>query len=167
MTGRALTVLTAVLVCTMHGGEHAQRTWASDVSVRSVGLSKTATNHAIAMRVTVTAERDEARAVRLEIMLPVGVGVLAVPPECRSSPTPVMSLAARVTCTLGDLRARDARRISITTTDRPGTRQPLRFAAFAFSDTPDPDPGNNWASAVLADSAPTREHARGGQQAPR
>lgn len=142
-------MIAAVLVWrVVHGGDfalRAQRTWESDVSVRAVEFSKAALAGSITMHVTVTAERDDARAVRLEIMLPVGVGMLAMPPACRSSPAPVMSLAARVTCTLGDLHRRDVRTISITTTDRPGARQPLRFAAFAFSDTPDPQPGNNFA----------------------
>lgn len=129
----------------MHGGDFAQRAWESDVSVRTVEFSKATLAGSITMHVMVTAERDNARAVRLEIMLPVGVGVLAMPPGCRSSPAPVMSLAARVTCTLGDLHQRDMRTISVTTTDRPGVRRPLRFAAFAFSDTPDPQPGNNFA----------------------
>ena len=129
----------------MPGGDVAQRTWESDVSVRSVEFSKAPRAGSITMHVTVMAERDDARAVRLEIMLPVGVGVLAIPPACRSSPAPVMSLAARVTCTLGDLHRRDVRTISVTTTRRPGVHQPLRFAAFVLSDTPDPQPGNNFA----------------------
>ena len=139
-------MIAAVLVWrAIHGGDLAQRTWESDVSVRAVEFSKAARAGSITMHVMVTAERDDARAVRLEIMLPVGVGVLAIPAACRASPAPVMSLAARVTCTLGDLHRRDVRTITVTTTDRPGVRQPLRFAAFAFSDTPDPQPGNNFA----------------------
>jgi hypothetical protein len=56
-----------------------------------------------------------------------------------------MSLAARVTCALGELHAGELRDVSITTARRPGAHMPLRFAAFAFSDTPDPRPGNNFA----------------------
>jgi hypothetical protein len=139
-------MITAVLIWrAVNGGDLAQRAWESDVSVRAVEFSKATLAGSITMHVTVTAERDDARVVRLEIMLPVGVGVVAMPPGCRSSPAPLMSLAARVTCTLGDLHQRDVRTISVTTTDRPGARRPLRFAAFAFSDTPDPQPGNNFA----------------------
>lgn len=140
----ALTVAAALVCRVMRGGDHIQRTWESDVSVRAVALSVAKPADSITARVTVTADRGEARAARLELMLPIGVGVLAMPAGCRSSPAPVMSLAARVTCALGDLHAGELRDVSITTTGRPGAHMPLRFAAFVVSDTPDPRPGNNF-----------------------
>jgi hypothetical protein len=58
-------MIAAVLVWrALHGGDlaqRAQRTWESDVSVRAVELSKAALAGSITMRVTVTAERDDAR----------------------------------------------------------------------------------------------------------
>jgi hypothetical protein len=99
----------------------------------------------ITARVVVATDSGDARGVRVEVMLPIGVGVVSVPDACRPSPSPVMSLSARVTCVLGDLRVREIRELSIVTTTRPGSREPLPFAAFAFSDTPDPQPSNNFA----------------------
>jgi hypothetical protein len=140
----SLTIAVALVLHAMRDGNRVQHTWESDVSVRALELSVARPGDSITARVTVTTDRGAARAVRLEIILPVGVGMLAIPPGCRSSPAPVMSLAARVTCALGDLHANALRDVSITTTGRPGARLPLRFAAFAFSDTPDPLPGNNF-----------------------
>jgi hypothetical protein len=135
----------AVLAATSRGDAASQHAWQSDVSVRSLELTMPKVGTAITARVVVATDSGDARGVRVEIMLPVGVGVVTVPDGCRPSPSPVMSLSARVTCVLGDLRVREIRELSIVTTARPGSREPLLFAAFAFGDTPDPQPSNNFA----------------------
>jgi hypothetical protein len=122
-----------------------QHAWQSDVSVRALELTMQKGGTSITARVVVATDSGDARGVRLEIMLPVGVGVVTVPDGCRPSPSPIMSLSARVTCVLGDLRVREIRELSIVTTGRPASREPLPFAVFAFSDTPDPQPSNNFA----------------------
>ena len=127
----------------------AQRAWQSDLSVRTFEITADKPGGSITARVVVGAAGDEARAVRLELMLPVGVGVMRLPDECRASPGPVMTLSARVTCTLGNIDARATREIAVTTTMRPRGRTPMRFAAFALSDTPDPLPANNFAERAL------------------
>jgi hypothetical protein len=124
---------------------HAQRVWQADVSIRALELTMPQGGTSITARVVVAADSGDARDVRLEVMLPVGVGVVTVPRECRPSRSPVMLLNARVTCALGDLRVREIRDLSIVTTGRPGSREPLSFAVFALSDTPDPQPSNNFA----------------------
>ena len=146
----AVILVGAVIGHATRSGEPGQRVWQSDVSVRTLEFSITKPAGSITTRVTVAADGDGARALHLEIMLPVGVGVLAMPEGCRSSPSPVMSLSARVTCALGDLRAHERRSVSIVTTDRPASRTPLRFAAFAFSDTPDPQPTNNFVERMVS-----------------
>ena len=85
---------------------------------------------------------DDARAVRADILLPVGVGVLRVPAGCKASPAAVPNLNARVTCELGDLAVRGFRDLTLVTTSAPGPR--ARFAVLVASDTPDPDPANNY-----------------------
>jgi hypothetical protein len=125
------------------------RVWRSDVSVRALDLSTERHGGAIAVRVIVAADSDDARAVRLEIMLPVGVGVLRVPDGCQRSPGPITSLAARVSCALGGLPMRGMRDVTITTTGAPPSRGRIHFAAFTFSDTPDPVPSNNFAERVV------------------
>jgi len=127
------------------GDDASQRVWQSDVAVRALELTMAQGGTSITARVVVATDSGEARGVRVELMLPVGVGVLSVPRDCRPSPSPVMSLNARVTCVLGDLRVREIRDLSIVTTGRPGWSEPLRFAAFVLSDKPDPQPSNNFA----------------------
>jgi hypothetical protein len=98
--------------------------------------------------VTVGVEgNDPARSSRLEVLLPIGVAIVRVADECRPSPSPVTGLNARVSCELGELRAKSVREVIIAVTPRVSS-QPLRVAAFAFSDTPDPDPSNNFAERV-------------------
>ena len=62
-----------------------------------------------------------ALAARVEILLPVGVGLVELSPGCIAGPSPpgVSALRGRVVCRLGDL------------------------------DTPDPRPGNNFAERAL------------------
>jgi hypothetical protein len=132
-----------VMATPWHG--HAQRAWQADVSIRALDLTTAQGGTSITARVVVAADSGDARDVRLEVMLPVGVGVVTIPRECRPSPSPVLLLNARVTCALGNLRVREIRDLSIVTTGRPGSREPLSFAVFALSDTPDPQPSNNFA----------------------
>lgn len=129
----------------------AQRAWQADLSVRAFEVATDKAAGSISASVVIAADSDVARAVQVEIMLPVGVGVVSLPDECRASPGPVMSLSAHVTCTLGNIEAHTTREVSLTTTSRPRSpsRAPLRFAAFALSDTPDPLPANNFAERTL------------------
>lgn len=126
------------------GDDASQRVWQSDLSVRTLELTMAEGGKSITARVVVATDSGEARDVRLEVMLPVGVAAITVPRGCRPSPSPVMSLNARVTCALGDFRVREIRDLSIVTTGRRPSSEPLRFAAFALSDTPDPQPSNNF-----------------------
>lgn len=91
---------------------------------------------------------DDARATRAEILLPVGVGVLRLPGGCKASPSAVPSLNARVTCDLGDVPVRGLRELSIVTTGAAGNAR-IRFAVFVTSDTPDPEPSNNYAERAV------------------
>lgn len=125
----------------------AQRAWMSDVSVRAMDVSSVRDGVSRITRMVVVADGDRAHAVRLEVMLPIGVSVLHVADGCRPSPGPVATLSARVTCELGDLPADAPRSVFVTTGGRPSA-PPWRIAAFAFSDTPDPLPSNNYAERV-------------------
>ena len=145
MFGRVvLSVGTAVVVVSAGG----QRVWQSDVSVQALDVVRVKPGGPVTARVTIAADSDVARAVRVEIILPVGVAVLRLPDGCRTSPSPVATLSARVTCALGDLPMGGHRDLSIATTAATSGRR-LRFAAFAFSDTPDPVPSNNFLERVL------------------
>jgi len=145
-----LALLTAsILLTSALGWQPGPRIWQADVRVRTLEITEPKRGGPLNVRIVITTESDdEARAVRVEIMLPIGVGVVLVPAGCRASPSPVTALNARVTCELGDLPARALRDLSITTTARVAPA-PLRVAVFAASDTPDPQPANNFAEKSL------------------
>jgi hypothetical protein len=147
----AVTFATMVLAAAAasQNGSLAQHVWQSDVSVRALELTMTKRGDPITTRIVVAADLDDAQAVQLEILLPVGVGLVSMPKGCRASPSPVISLNARVTCALGDVSVGQAREVSITTTGAPASRGLLRFAAFAISNTPDPWPANNFADRAV------------------
>ena len=126
----------------------AQRTWQADLSIQALQVTVLTPGGTLVERVAVTSDSGAAKDVRVEIMLPIGVGVLRVADGCKASPSPVQSLHARVTCALGDVPARVQRDVSITLSAPPGAGR-ARFAAFALSDTPDPLPSNNFIERVL------------------
>ena len=157
MFARISALLVSTLLVTAPGRQQpAPRVWKADVRVQALELSETKLGTGgtkgggpLSMHIVVATESDNvARAVRVEIMLPIGVGVLRVPSGCRPSPSPVAALNARVTCELGDLPVRALREIQITTTARV-SGAPLHVAVFALSDTPDPVPANNFADRAL------------------
>ena len=144
MVGRMLLTVGAAVLAV--GGR--QRVWQSDVSVQALDVVSVKPGGPVTARVTIGAGSDVARAVRVEIILPIGAAVLRLPDVCRASPSPVSTLSARVTCSLGDMPVRGLYDFSIATTASVNGGR-LRFAAFAFSDTPDPVPSNNFAERVL------------------
>jgi hypothetical protein len=139
-------LLVLVTLASPLGGQ--QHVWQADLQIRS--LRVTESNGNLTARVVVVAELGEAMAARVEVMLPVGVGIVKVGTGCTPGPSApgVPSLRARVICTIGNLRARDSREFSVTTTTPPDglARQ---FGVMATSDTPDPKPGNNFAERVI------------------
>lgn len=121
-----------------------QHVWHADLQVRTLAVTESDGN--LTARVVVAVEQGEAMGARVEILLPVGVGIVQLAPGCAPGPSApgVPSLRARVVCTIGTLRPRDVREFRVTTTAAPAGVAP-RFGAMATSDTPDPNPGNNFA----------------------
>jgi len=128
------------------------RAWQADLAVQGFELTAIKAGGPITARVVVATGNDEARGVRVEMLLPVGIGVLRVPDGCRPSPSPVASLNARVSCTIGDMPVRALREVSVTTTGVSAADARPHFAVFVFSDTPDPRPANNFAERSLGGS---------------
>jgi hypothetical protein len=129
-------------------GQGVQALWQADVVIRSLTVRPTADR--LTAQVVVGAELGEATSVRVEVLLPVGVGLLDAGPPCRPGPSApgVSSLHARVICPLGDLPSRGSRSLSVATTlPPPGVAR--TFAVVALSDTPDPRPSNNYAEKVI------------------
>ena len=123
--------------------------WRADIQIQSLRVTRLDAN--LLLRVVVYSDNDdEARAARVEILVPVGVGIVRMAAGCSASAGPpgMRVLQARVTCELGNVAVRDSREVFVmTTTPRPGTASV--FGAFAMSDTPDPKPGNNFAEGRL------------------
>ena len=122
--------------------------WQADLQIRSLTVSEDRGN--LTARIIVTAEVGEALAARVEVLLPVGVGIVTLGPGCVAGPsmTGIRELRARVECTLGDLPARSHRELFVVTTNPPNGVS-RGFAAVAMSETPDPKPGNNFAQRAI------------------
>jgi hypothetical protein len=132
-----------------------QEVWQADVRVQSLEVMSLQTagmstrgGRQLSTRVVIASDNDDdARAVRLEILLPIGVGVLRLAPGCQASPGAVATLTGRVTCELGNIPVRGFREVVITTTGSVSTGG--RFAVFVTSETPDPMPSNNYAERLV------------------
>ena len=125
------------------------RVWQADIQVRTLEITKTKTN--MSARVVVYTERnDAARDARLLILLPVGVGIERLGPGCAASagPSMVPALRAMVLCDLGVIENGAYKEVAVTTT-LPAEPLPKRFGVFAYSSTPDPAPGNNYAERTI------------------
>jgi|KBSSwiStaDraftv2_1062776.scaffolds.fasta_scaffold09882_2 uncharacterized protein DUF11 len=122
--------------------------WQADLQIRS--LTVLAERGNLRAQVVVAVEVGEALGVRVEVMLPVGVGIVSLSPGCRAGPnvTGISELRARVECGLGNLAGRSNRELTIVTTIPPGGVA-RGFAVVAMSDTPDPKPGNNFAERII------------------
>jgi hypothetical protein len=122
--------------------------WQADLQIRSLTVTEEKGN--LIARVIVAAEFGEALTARLEVLLPVGVGIVTLGPGCVAGPnvTGISALRARVECTLGNMPARSNRELFVVTTTPPlGIAR--GFAVVVMSDTPDPKPANNFAERVI------------------
>jgi hypothetical protein len=129
-------------------GSSQYRLWQADLQIRSLAISVEKGN--LTARVVVATEVGEALAARVEVLLPVGVGIVTVGPGCVPGPTRtgISELRARVECSLGDMPARTSRDLYVITTTPPaGVAR--GFAVVAMSDTPDPRPANNFIERVI------------------
>jgi len=122
--------------------------WQADLVIRSVTVS--AENGNLTLRVVVGSDFGEALGARVEVLLPVGVGIVSLGAGCVAGPSPtgISELRARVECSLGNLPARSSRSLSLVTTTPP-TGVTRSFAVVAMSDTPDPKPSNNFAERII------------------
>lgn len=128
---------------------HQQQAWQADVQIKTLEVTKARSG--ISVRVVVYTEHDdEARDTRLLILLPVGAGLQKLVAGCTASAAPSMmhSLRATVACELGSIADRGFHEVLVAITPPSGGSQ-SRLGVFAYSATPDPRPGNNYAERVL------------------
>lgn len=99
----------------------------------------------------VAVENDApSRGTSVQVLLPVGVGVLRMSQGCvlGASPPGVAALRARVICDFGVLATRSTREVTVLTTVPP-SGVAKTFGVVAVSDTPDPKLSNNFAERTL------------------
>ena len=149
-TGAVASVLVSVAVAGLVQSSPRQDiSWQADLQIRT--LEVTRSRGGISVRVVVyTEHEDEARDVRLLVLLPVGVGIQRLAEGCAGTVTPSMppALRATVTCELGSMMNRKFHEVNLTTT-LPPDRSRRRLGVFAYSGTPDPVPGNNYAERAI------------------
>ena len=147
--------LAAVLVSGMlgvapasHAGARQYALWQADLQV--IRLTIAEEGRTLTARVLISAEMGEALGARIEVLLPVGVGIVTLGTGCVAGPdrTGIRELRGRVECSLGDMPASSRREVFVVTT-LPPRGMARGFAVVAMSDTPDPKPGNNFAERVI------------------
>ena len=143
-----LVALVLTVLAGWNAGDRQRVLWQSDLQIVSLTVTQEKGN--LTARVVVAAEIGEALAARVDVLLPVGVGIVAMGDGCRAGPslTGISELRARVECSLGNLPARANRSLFVVTT-LPPSGVARGFGAVAMSDTPDPKPGNNFAERVI------------------
>jgi hypothetical protein len=133
----------------LHASGRRQLKWQADIQIRTLEITRSRTG--MSLRVVVYTENDdEARDAKVLILLPVAVGIEKLGPGCTATAGPSMmpSLRATVACDLGAIADRAFREVLLTTT-LPPDESPRRFGVFAYSATPDPRPGNNYAERII------------------
>ena len=129
-------------------GARQRALWQADLMIRS--LTVTAEKGNLTARVVVAAEIGDALGARIEVLLPVGVGIVTLGSGCFAGPnvTGISELRARVECTLGNMPARSIRELWVITTTPPnGVAR--GFAVMVMSETPDPRLANNFLERVV------------------
>jgi hypothetical protein len=136
-------------VAGQHGTAPPGRLHQADIQVKTLEVTRSRTN--LSVRVVIYSENnDEARDARVVILLPVAVGIERLAPGCSAAPGPATapSLRATVACELGAIADRGYREVLLATS-LPPDMAPRRFGVFAYSATPDPNPGNNYAERII------------------
>ena len=144
---RFAAVLVSVLAV-LNPGARQRTLWQADLRIRSLTVSEDKGN--LMARVVVAAEFGEALGARVEVLLPVGVGIVTLGSGCVAGPnvTGISALRARVECSLGNMPARSNRELFVVTT-APPSGVVRGFGAVAMSETPDPKPGNNFVERAI------------------
>jgi hypothetical protein len=146
--GRRLFAL-AIPVAFHHDGASQPVLYQADIQIRTLEVTKSRTN--LMVRVVIYSENnDEARDARVVILLPLAIAVEKLDPGCSAASGPAMvpQLRATVACELGAIADRGYREVHLATS-LPPDETPRRFGVFAYSATPDPKPGNNYAERII------------------
>lgn len=140
-------ILSLLVLMTLAVSSLCQARAQADVQVQAVNVIQG--NNSLVCKVKVYSDHDDyARNTMLRILLPVGVTVTSQSQGCQASSPVGDGTQGVVTCNLGTLRVADSRTVQVTTS-LPPRGVPKKCAAFASSDTPDPNPSNNFGEGRL------------------
>jgi hypothetical protein len=121
--------------------------WQADIQIRSVAVrAVTLAVDNVQLTATITVYNtndDDARIATLQVLLPVGVRFLSSDSGCLAgAQSGSDGTHGLVICRLGDLGVGTTRTVHVTTTGASAASR--TFGAFVFSNTPDPNPANNY-----------------------
>ena len=130
----------------------AQGLYQTDLKVQTLDVTRVREGLMAHAVVGVLAGESDApsRGTSVQVLLPVGVGVIRMSEGCvlGASAPGVSVLRARVICDLGIVANRATREVTVFTTVPPNGVAKT-FGVVALSDTPDPRPANNFAERTL------------------
>jgi len=136
-----LTILSASAVVT------AQERSQADVQVRSMTVSEATGKLTLKFEVF-SFNDDDARNTTARVLFPVDVKVLSSATGCTASPPMPNGTQAFAVCSVGRLHVGESRTVQVVTTIPSIATIRKTFGAFAWSETPDPRPGNNYGEAT-------------------
>lgn len=120
--------------------------------MRGSGLNRQLATPGVTIDLTVFSNNDDdANGSRVQVFLPPETGILTVPAGCTpmGAGTGVKgTYHAYLTCDLGSIPVNGTRTIQFTVS-APPSYITKRYGAFAYSETPDPFTGNNYAERTL------------------
>jgi hypothetical protein len=144
-------ILTGLFVTVVGiGAASTQGIPAADVKIQSINAVVDADGFKCTVEVQ-SDNDDDARHVKLVMLFPLEVQIVALPKGCTAGPAfPAQGFAR---CGLGTMAVGRVKTVSITTTAPTRNRM---CAAFVSNDLPDPNPANNFGQATAAPLAPAR-----------
>ena len=142
-------IIASMAIFLTAGAAWAQERPQADVQVRSVSVtrspSKAGKPQLVCEVVVYSYHDDDAGNATMRILLPVGVHVISLSAGCKSSTTiPFDGSQGFVTCNLGDIAVGVSKNVRVVTTLPIYPDVHNTFGAFVWSNTPDPDPHNNY-----------------------
>jgi uncharacterized protein DUF11 len=125
----------------------AQERSQADVQVRSMAAAETAGRLTCKFEVF-SFNDDDARNTTARVLFPVGVKFVSSATGCRPSAAMPDGTQAFAVCNIGRLAVGASRTMQVVTTVPTIRGIRKTFGAFAWSETPDPRPGNNYGEAT-------------------
>lgn len=114
----------------------------ADVQVQSITAAKTSAGNLDCAVTVFSFWDDAARDARVQILLPPGYQVTALPVTCSATQSPD-GTHANIACQLGNIQVGQTVTVPFTLTPLYSSRHKT-LGAFAWSQRPDPVPGNNY-----------------------